>query len=124
MSFLLDTQNLNVLQKTMDCLWTRQRVISDNIANVDTPNYKSKTVSFEDVMAEILTGDSEKAASELQTMQPTISEDPNAVIRDDGNSVDIDKENIELVRFTYQYQAAARQVSDYLDRMKYAINGG
>ena len=124
MSFILDTKNMAVLQKSMDCLWTRQKVISNNIANVDTPNYKSKTVSFEEMMAEILSGNDEKTIkSEISSMQPTIYEDPDTSIREDGNSVDIDKENVELVRATYQYQTSARQVSDYISRLRYAIKG-
>ena len=40
----LQTRNL---EKALDATWTRNDVISQNIANVDTPGYKRKTLKFE-----------------------------------------------------------------------------
>ena len=38
---------INVLDKAADASWLRNEAISNNIANVDTPNYKRQDVSFE-----------------------------------------------------------------------------
>ena len=46
MNFLGDAY-LSIMNKTLDGLWARQEVISDNLANFETPNYKRKTVDFE-----------------------------------------------------------------------------
>ena len=39
---------INVLDKAADAAWLRNEAISNNLANVDTPNYKRQDVSFED----------------------------------------------------------------------------
>ncbi|MFQ7672808.1 MAG: flagellar basal body rod protein FlgB, partial [Clostridium sp.] len=42
---------INVLEKTCDASWTRNSLISNNIANVDTPNYKRKDLKFEEYLS-------------------------------------------------------------------------
>ena len=44
----------HLIQKTLDASWMRNEVITNNIANVDTPGYKSKSVSFEREFREAL----------------------------------------------------------------------
>ena len=41
---------INVLEKASDASWTRNSVISNNIANVDTPGYKRKDIRFEEYL--------------------------------------------------------------------------
>ena len=43
---------INVLDKAADASWTRESVIANNIANVDTPGYKRKDLNFESVLSE------------------------------------------------------------------------
>ena len=43
---------INVLEKATDASWTRNALISNNIANVDTPGYKRKDVTFEATLPE------------------------------------------------------------------------
>lgn len=46
---------INVLEKTCDASWTRNSLISNNIANVDTPNYKRKDLKFEEYLSSAVT---------------------------------------------------------------------
>ncbi|HHW70603.1 MAG TPA: hypothetical protein GX392_04560 [Clostridiales bacterium] len=39
--------NIGYLQKALDATWQRDEIISHNISNIDTPNYKSQGISFE-----------------------------------------------------------------------------
>jgi flagellar basal-body rod protein FlgB len=123
----INSLSLNVLQKSLDGLWLRQRAISDNLANVDTPNYKSKTVTFEQQLSEILsdyTGDNEDLYQSIQQLNPQVEENTATSLRQDGNNVDIDSENVELARTTLQYQYMVRKISDDFSRLRYVINGG
>ena len=43
----LDTNSLKLTKRSLDNLWMSQRYSMENIANIDTPNYKAKWVSFE-----------------------------------------------------------------------------
>ena len=47
---------IDVLDKGADACWTRNEVISNNIANVDTPNYKRKDVAFNAYLEEAMVG--------------------------------------------------------------------
>ena len=46
----LTNNALLMMQRSMDFLWTKQTAILDNIANVETPNYKAKYVTFEETL--------------------------------------------------------------------------
>lgn len=122
----LDNMNINLLQKSLDGLWLKQRVISHNIANLDTPAYKTKTVAFEDVLADIQekSENSKQLTEKLKEAKPEVVETDAAPLREDGNNVDIDKENIEMVRAQLQYEYTVRMLSDEISRLKYAINEG
>ena len=41
---------INVLTKAADASWTRNEIITNNLANVDTPGYKRKDVSFQNYL--------------------------------------------------------------------------
>ena len=45
---------INVLNKAAGASWTRNEIIANNIANVDTPDYKRKDLNFESLLAEAL----------------------------------------------------------------------
>ena len=47
---------INVLDKAADASWKRQELIANNIANVDTPDFKRSDVTFETYLAKELTG--------------------------------------------------------------------
>ena len=49
---LLGHNSLLMLEKSMDFLWTKQAAILDNISNAETPNYKTKVVTFEESLRE------------------------------------------------------------------------
>ena len=124
MQNLLNTGSLVIGEKSLDALWLRQKVISSNIANIDTPGYKSLGVLFEDILNDALKSDSGNHTGKLINLKPEIVENDGSQIREDGNNVDIDAENIELTRAEIQYQCMALLISAEISRMKYAIKGG
>jgi len=123
----LDNISVNLMNKDLDGLWTRQQEISDNIANVETPGYKSKSVSFEDQLKALLS-DSSASNSEtidnIKNTQPQITVSDDKTSRLDGNNVDTEKENIELARTQLNYMYSLRELSDYFSRLRYAITDG
>lgn len=94
---------INVLEKASDASWTRNSVISNNIANVDTPGYKRKDVQFEQYLQSAVSGgcslDDNVAEADLESLTGTTYTDyATASYRIDGNNVDIDTENAELAK--------------------------
>jgi len=118
--------SLAVSQKSLDALWLRYQVVSGNIANVDTPGYKRRGVEFEELLKSALDrpGTGEGLADLVKSVEPEVLEENGTQLREDGNNVDVDAEDIELVRTQIQYEFMARSVSDQLSRMKYVVTEG
>lgn len=93
----------NIIHKALDATWERNEVISQNIANVDTPGYKRKTVSFEEELREAVESkDFKKSDVDRIEIKVTV-ENRNLSMRLDGNNVDIDSEMAALAKNTIQY---------------------
>lgn len=117
---------INVLQQAADASWLRNSIISNNIANVDTPNYKRKDVQFETYLIEQLAGgdtmDSYVDGMDLSTIEATIyTDNANLSYRSDGNNVDIDTENAELAKNQIKYNVMTDAISQEFSRLKTAI---
>lgn len=126
MQNLLNSENLLIAQKSLDALWLKQKVISNNIANIDTPGFKSSDVVFEDILKNMIDtcSSGQEFKEKLAVIEPRIVKDNSTKIREDGNNVDIDAENIELTRVQLQYDCISRIISEELSRLQYVVKGG
>ena len=114
---------INVLEKATDASWTRNALISNNIANVDTPGYKRKDVTFEAYLKRAVSGgislDDEIANADLSELTATtFVNDANVDYRLDGNNVDIDTENAELAKNQIKYYTMIDSISQEFSRLK------
>ena len=114
---------INVLGKAADSSWIRNGVISNNIANVDTPGYKRKDVDFEVYLKGAVSGgislDDDVAGADLEVLSGTTYTDySTASYRLDGNNVDIDTENAELAKNQMKYYTMLDSVSQEFTRLK------
>ena len=114
-------------EKTLDLLWGRQNLTVNNIANVDTPNYKSKYLTFENellhhiTMAEKGSQKKIKVSEAIHMQRPRIHITRNESSRLDGNNVDMDQEQVELVKTTYAYQFMVNSINNDLKRLSTAV---
>ncbi len=128
--------SVNVLQRGLDAAWTRNQVITNNIANVDTANFKSSTVDFESEMKAALEADEHSftakttrpehyqfAGGSAEQITPKVVENTNTEYRSDGNNVDIDYESTELAKNTLWYNVLVQQVNSEFDKLKTVISG-
>jgi len=135
----LNTPTLNLMQKSLDVMWTRMTASAQNIANIDTPHYKAKKVEFESILRQKLNSlnksyaiamrspdkdVNQKIQDILSSAQPRIYVDNSTETRADGNNVDIDYENLELARTQLQYSYMVRKITDELNLLKYAVTEG
>ena len=124
---VLMNNSMLMLQKSMDYVWQKQRVISENIANVDTPGYKAKFVVFEDELrrklegADISFSRKESVKEAIRSSVPILRDTPNETMRLDGNNVNIDAENVELARAQLNYDFLSRQINDQFMRLRTII---
>ncbi|MBN2258983.1 MAG: flagellar basal body rod protein FlgB [Clostridiales bacterium] len=132
---LFTDTSLTVLKKALDASTMRNETISNNIANVNTKDYKAKRVVFEDELKKALSSGSEKglatthkghigASNEVNRIQPQIVEDAASTVKSDGNNVDIDVEMVELAKNQLIYNTLVQQTSKKYSNLGYVINGG
>ena len=113
--------------KALDFVWKQQQLTANNIANVDTPNYKAQHISFENELKNRLNHAMKSADS--STMEQAITQTKGNVIassnskRVDGNGVDMDVENVELVKSTLQYQYLVQAFNSDYNRLRTVIRG-
>lgn len=113
-------------EKVLDYLWGRQSITLNNIANVDTPGFKSQYVTFEEEMGRRIMNASgheipTKAVnrsinSSRANLRTTWAESS----RLDGNNVDMDQEQVELVRTAYEYQQMINSINSDITRLRNA----
>ena len=127
-----------LLEKALDGLSARQQAISHNMANVDTPNFKTTEVSFEEDLAAAIrrqpTADTLSMhvsdARHIGTFPDPVDVDglsPRATqllttsMRNDGNNVDVDREMTRLAETQLFFQAATHLVNVKFNQLKQAI---
>ncbi|MBE5823593.1 MAG: flagellar basal body rod protein FlgB [Butyrivibrio sp.] len=102
---------INVMDKASDAAWTRNEIIANNIANVDTPGYKRQDLNFEDELERALghnrykTMDEKVANLKNKHLEARVVNDYSGFsYRTDKNNVDIDTENVMLAANQLKYQ--------------------
>ena len=124
------------LEKTLDAALLRNEAISQNISNVDTPNYRRKTVAFEEHLRDALGENSIRGiktdhrhisigARNFDDIEIKVGEDAsNSDMRLDGNNVDIDSEMVQLAKNSIKYDTLIQRISSDFRRIKSVINEG
>jgi flagellar basal-body rod protein FlgB len=107
-----------VLSMALDGLSLRQRVIADNIANIDTPNFIASSVDFESSLRSAIgAGDVAGRAMEPSLGVSATPAGPN------GNNVDLQTETVTAMQSVFQYQLLTRAVGDRFSLITTAIGG-
>lgn len=117
---------INVLEKATDASWLRNTILSNNLSNVDTPNFKRQDVQFESYLIGQLAGgdsmDSYVDNMKLSTLNATIyTDNSNLSYRLDGNNVDIDTENAEYAKNQIKYRVMTDSISQEFARLRTAM---
>ena len=107
---------MTALQTALRGLSTRQRVIADNIANINTPGFQAGRVDFEAALNEAV-ANGETPSSEIPI---TRSNDPSRL---DGNNVNLDQETVAMLETTMRYEATVRAMTEKFSLLRTAIKG-
>jgi flagellar basal-body rod protein FlgB len=120
------TEGLGV---ALDLYQARHKVLTENIANSETPGYRARDIEFADQLAAALTAPqeagqpSEPANMKMPTrIEPTI--DRNAAIKPDGNSVALDTQVGRLAENAFKIQALTQILAGEYQGLKRVIEGG
>ena len=122
---------INVLNKAAGASWTKNEIIANNIANVDTPDYKRKDLNFESLLSEALSDtsvhtknmDKKVANLNLASLRPRVyTEYSELSYRYDGNNVDIDTEQAYLADNQIKYYTLLDSMTHEFNRLKTVLN--
>ena len=118
---------VDVLKTAADASWLREEVLTNNIANVDTPNYKRQDVEFTTYLKSALEQAGTPASTLTQKVNEanlsgittrTYTENTTLSYRMDGNNVDLATENADLAAEQINYNALIDSMNNEFTRMK------
>jgi flagellar basal-body rod protein FlgB len=115
---LLDTALSPLLSRALDLTAQRQTLVSQNIANIDTPGYHTRDIDFRQELQRALPEDDAGATA------PFVREVPGLIERPDGNNVSIDRESLLMAQNQLLFQTEAQLLHSEFNRLQLAINGG
>ena len=132
---LIQDPMVEAMGNFMTRLSRRQQVVASNIANIDTPGYETRDVSFHLTMQEILSGDSlplktrKPEGGLLQgwtpiPSEPEVFETSGLPMRADRNNVDIDREMLKLSETSFTYAVATQLLRAKFRTISSAIQEG
>lgn len=133
MNILNDT-GFNRLRSAIDASNTRQQVISNNIANADTPYFKRSEVSFESLLQSEMNGVSSikgritnsrhiaiGSAGSIPTAK--VTSDDSTAMNNNKNNVDVDTEMSSLAENQLRYNTYIEEVNHQIKMMRTAMGG-
>jgi flagellar basal-body rod protein FlgB len=116
-------ETIELLHMGLDAASLRQKVISNNIANVDTPGFKRSVVVFESEMRDAMRRRGRKRLKAKRThplhipfkeerieIRPYMIIEEDTIYRNDKNNVDIDQEMTALTKNSILYEAIATRL--------------
>ncbi|ODS53947.1 MAG: flagellar basal-body rod protein FlgB [Acidobacteria bacterium SCN 69-37] len=110
----------------------RQAAAAGNLANLDTPGYRTKEVRFLDALddhlaaAGVATTDARHLGAQASPsgVRSEVAETAGLAARRDGNNVQIDRELLDLTRATGEFTRAQTVLAAKFRLVRYAINEG
>jgi flagellar basal-body rod protein FlgB len=132
---------MDVNDKTLKALTTalnfremRQELISSNVANANTPGFKAKKLDFEEALARALDVDGQMqmnvtdgrhhtvGSGGFNNLEPEVYDNPNGVVSENGNTVDVEAEMAKMAENKLMYDALVQLINKKMGIMKYALN--
>ena len=126
----LFSNNIAALEKALDYSSLKNKVISQNIANSDVPNYKSQHVSFKTILADTTANsitshitDPRHFSFQSQIGDSAVSTNRNVQYHHNGNNVDMDKEMTDAANQIY-YNVLVERLNGKFSTLQNVIKGG
>jgi flagellar basal-body rod protein FlgB len=114
----IESPTMQRVEHYLDLVTFRHELISSNLANVDTPGYRTQDVDFESEM--------KRADQRLESdpVSPHVQEVKGLIERPDGNNVSLDRETLALAQVQLQYHAGVELLRNEIHMVQSAINEG
>ena len=126
-----NSDSYNLVKEGIKASTVRGKAIANNIANINTANYKRFQVVFEDNInnskssnLNLKTSNEKHLTGTSTTGNITVEKDESTSMRTDGNNVDLEVEKVNQAANTLKYNALIQQANGKLSNIKYVIAGG
>ena len=130
-SAIIGSDSYNLMKEGIKAATIRGKAISNNIANINTKNYKRFNVIFEENINKRensnlnLKTTNERHLKDSDTIgNITVKKDESTSMRTDGNNVDLDIEKVNQAANSLKYNALIQKANGKLSNIKYVISGG
>lgn len=131
-------KTLGILEMTMDASLVRRGVISNNIANAETPNFKRSDVGFEAELNRALLSENPQGLQahmsgerhipfhrpiDYRSVKPRITLDYLTQAKNNGNNVDIEQEMMQATQNQMMYETMTLSVSHQFRQVNSVLRG-
>jgi flagellar basal-body rod protein FlgB len=135
---MLNTSGFQRLERSVDAAALRQKVIANNVANIDTPYFKRSDVQFEELLQKELDAVKSPAFTTYRThskhfplgtigqqteIRPQVISDETSTMNNNQNNVDIDYEMSLMAKNQLYYNMMVQQVNYDIKHLRTAIGG-
>lgn len=129
-------KRFTIMEKSMDAYSLRAKALANNIANVNTPNYKREDTDFENVLREAVDKENNPKIEgyrtdkkhikinnipDINNIEAKIIKEKNTIMRNDRNNVDIEVEESEFSKNNIRYQFASNRLTQDFNIMRTVI---
>lgn len=130
---VFQNQTLEAMEAYMTRLSQRQQIVASNMANIDTPGYKTRDISFHATMQELLAGNNvnpqttrpEHITGRMDVFpQAQVFEVQDIPTGTDQNNVDLDREMLKLSETSFAYSLITQMVRSKFGMIATSINEG
>ena len=130
---LFESKTLNAMENYTERLSQRQEIVASNLANIDTPGYKTKDISFHASMNELLNEHSGRMrttrerhieAAPFGPYMDRVFEPKGLIERTDKNNVDIDGEMRKMSETSFGHSMMTRMLRGKYSNLSTSINEG
>ncbi|WP_339321332.1 flagellar basal body rod protein FlgB [Paenibacillus sp. FSL W8-0194] len=133
---LLNSTSFRLMEAGLRAANIRQNVISNNIANEETPYFKRSDVSFENLLQQEMNGGAMPRLRGKVTdprhfvigpansiPEPVVTTDRSTAMNNNRNNVDVDSEMANLAANQIQYNSYIQQINEQIKMMRVAVEG-
>jgi flagellar basal-body rod protein FlgB len=124
-----DASIMAALGRQMTRAVQRETLAAGNLANVDTPGYRARELSFEDALGTssglaLRATDRHHLSAQGPSMGAAVKENPDMSAQRNGNNVQLDRELLEINRAMGDFSTAQTVLAAKFRLVRYAINEG
>lgn len=117
---LFDSLQFKAMESGIQAMSLKQQIHVQNLANIDTPDYKVQDMTFRNVLEDKVDLETGKKTNEYSFQATVTTEDRTEVLLD-GNNVDLDAEQLELYSAYIQQAAIIQKMNSVINDYRYVL---